>query len=259
MQRYQLFEFEDQVWFPAFLRNYVTDYLQFVANRFDIYRPIIPVLVKGLLESQGLRMVDLGSGGGGGLLRIVDHVQKALPKLKVVLTDFYPNTAAFRETVDQNPAAFSYHPEPVDACQVPPALAGLRTMFLSFHHFTPTGARQILSDAVAAGAPIAVFEAQKRDWPHLLRFAFTPLMTLLLTPAIRPLTPGRVFFTYLLPIVPLVVGWDGIVSVLRTYTAAELAALTRDIPGSETYAWQIGETSPQPFALTYLLGYPRRD
>ena len=48
MARIHLFEFEDQQWFPSFLRNYMTDFLQFISNKFDIYKPVVPVIQKGL-------------------------------------------------------------------------------------------------------------------------------------------------------------------------------------------------------------------
>jgi hypothetical protein len=38
--------------------------------------------------------------------------------------------------------------------------------------------------------------------------------------------------TYLLPVVPLVVLFDGIVSCWRTYTVAELAEFTAELSGS---------------------------
>ena len=52
MKRKQLFEFEDQRWFPAFLRNYLTDFLQFISNRFDIYKNVTPLLSE-LVKKEG--------------------------------------------------------------------------------------------------------------------------------------------------------------------------------------------------------------
>ena len=48
MKRVQLFEFEDQKWFPNSLRNYGTDFLRFISHKTKMYGPIIPVLEKGL-------------------------------------------------------------------------------------------------------------------------------------------------------------------------------------------------------------------
>ena len=68
MERIHLFEFEDLKWFPAFLRNYITDFLQFLSNQTKMYKPIIPIIKKGLEKSRTHQIIDLGSGGGGGLI-----------------------------------------------------------------------------------------------------------------------------------------------------------------------------------------------
>lgn len=257
MKRFHLFEFEDFDWFPTSLRNYLTDYLQFVSNLFDFYAPIVPILVKGLNASHGTTMIDLGSGGGGGLVRVANQLATKVTGLQIVLTDLHPNLAAFEATVAKNPQVFSYRPEKIDALNVPPALTGFRTQFLSFHHFQPHAAQQILQNAVDAGAAIAIFEGQKRDLSHLLRFALSPIFVLLFTPFIKPLTLGRLVFTYLIPVVPLVVMWDGVVSVLRTYTAAELQNMTAALRDGDLYRWEIGEAKNGQVTIPYLLGYSK--
>ena len=257
MKRLHLFEFEDFEWFPTSIRNYLTDYLQFVSNLFDFYASVIPLLIEGLRASHGTTMIDLGSGGGGGLVRVADQLAAEVTDLQIVLTDLHPNIAAFEATVAKNPQVFSYRPDKINALDVPPTLTGFRTQFLSFHHFQPQDAQQILQNAVDAGVPIAIFEGQKRDINHLVRFALSPLFVLLFTPFIKPFILGRLVFTYLIPVVPLVVMWDGVVSVLRTYTAAELREMTNSLRKGETYHWKISEAKNGQVTIPYLLGYPK--
>ncbi|WP_422861060.1 hypothetical protein [Flagellimonas sp. W118] len=63
MGRLHLFEFEDQKWFPSFLRDYGTDFLQFLSNKVKLYKPVVSVLERGLRASGTNTIVDLGSGG----------------------------------------------------------------------------------------------------------------------------------------------------------------------------------------------------
>ena len=98
MKRIHLFEFEDQKWFPSFLRNYGTDFLQFLSNKTKMYKPVIPVIKKGLQKSKNDQIIDLGSGGGGGLIWLNSELKKDIPNLKIILTDFYPNISAFKFT-----------------------------------------------------------------------------------------------------------------------------------------------------------------
>ena len=90
MKRLHLFEFEDLPWFPGFIRNYGTDFLQFVSNKFDLYKGITPLLVSKLKHAGKTQILDLASGGGGGLLTIGKKLKEEIPDLQITLTDYYP-------------------------------------------------------------------------------------------------------------------------------------------------------------------------
>lgn len=258
MRRYHLFEFEDLQWFPQSIRNYGTDFLRFVANQFDFYKGVIPVIKKGLKKSGTDTVVDLASGGGGGWLKIIEHLKREGVKVRVVLTDYYPNIEAFNETIKKDENIFSYEKSSVDARHVPAQLRGLRTQFLSLHHFRPEEAKQILQNAVDNNVAIAIFEAQERDWLTFFKFMLSPLNVILLTPFIRPFKIGRIFFTYILPIVPLFILWDGLVSVLRTYNLEELRQMTKSLERTETFSWELEKVKTGPSVVLYVLGYPKQ-
>ena len=83
-------------------------------------------------------------------------------------------------------------------------------------------------------------------------------MVMLSTPWIRPFRWSRLFFTYLLPLVPLLCLWDGVVSQLRAYTPTEMLKIAED-SGVEGYRWQAEKISHPslPLRLTYLVGHPK--
>ena len=147
MNRIHLIEFEDQPWFPGFLRNYMTDLLQFLANKSKLFKPSIGILDEMLKSSKENNIIDLGSGGGGGLLYIAEELAKAHPDLNILMTDLYPNISAFKYTKTQNDI-FSYKSLSIDARKVPAELKGLRTQFLSLHHFRPEEAKAILQNGI---------------------------------------------------------------------------------------------------------------
>ena len=130
-------------------------------------------------------------------------------------------------------------------------------MFLSFHHFKPDQATHILQNAVDTKQPIAIFEAQERNIVNFIKFMFSPINLLLTTPFIRPFKTGRIIFTYLIPIVPIFVLWDGLVSVLRTYTAAELINMSENLNNSSSFEWEISKTKDRGITILYLLGFPK--
>lgn len=257
MKRIHLFEFEDQKWFPAFLRNYGTDFLQFLSNKTGMYKPIIPLIEETMRKTNTETIIDLGSGGGGGLVKLNEELKKKIPALKIILTDYFPNIDAFQHTKKQADN-FEYEVQPVDARDVPPYLKGLRTQFLSFHHFEPDDARLILQNAVDARSAIAIFEAQERSILSIFAMLFSPITVLLTTPFIRPFKLGRIIFTWLIPIVPLFVLWDGVVSSFRTYSVKEMNMLIKELNETEKYDWQVGKIKSGPSKLLHLIGTEKK-
>jgi len=260
MARLHLFEIEDQAWCPAPVRDAATDYLRFAINTADSYAPALPHLVAALTRSGAKRILDLCSGGSGPWLKLLPPLTAEVPGAAVTLTDRYPNVEAFERAREESGGTLRFEQEPVDATAVPQRLTGFRTVFTAFHHFRPEQARAILADAVHSGQGIAVFEATERSPVNIIMMFLTPLILLFVTPLIRPFTFSRILFTYIIPLVPLVVLWDGVVSCLRTYSPDELRALVAEVPGSEHYDWQIGQErgAKGPIPVTYLTGVPRQ-
>lgn len=256
MARLHLFEFEDLAWFPRSIRNYGTDFLQFLSVKTSLFDPAWPLLRDAIKKSKQQHVLDLASGGGGPWSRLSPRLSDELPGIKVSLTDYYPNQAAFERLAHIYPNLV-YSMEPVDARKVPANILGFRTMFLSFHHFKPEQAQAILQDSVDRARPIAIFEGQERSLLSLLAMLFSPISLILSTPLIRPFSIGRLIFTYLIPLLPLMVLWDGLVSSLRTYSTSELQSLVDSLENKESFEWDIQRIRSGPGVLIYLIGLPK--
>lgn len=103
---------------------------------------------------------------------------------------------------------------------------GVRTLFSSFHHFRRRLAREILADAARQGVPICVFEGNERSaWACLALLVGIIPSALLWTPSLRPVRSRRQLLTYVIPLDPAVMLWDGLVSNLRANSEDELQAL----------------------------------
>ena len=256
MKRRQLFEFEDCRWFPSLLRDFMTDYLRFVSCKFNLFGATLPVLNEILQQTGRSQIVDIASGGGGPWFTLIPKLLEQVPGLRVKLTDYYPNQSGLQEVVSAFPEAVEVEPRSIDAKAVPQDLVGLRTQFLSLHHFNPSDVKDILRNAIAAQEPIAIFEAQQRDVEHLIRFALSPIFVLLLTPFIKPVRITRLIFTYLIPLIPVLVFWDGLVSVLRTYTVNEMRDMAKEADEQQSYKWNTDVLNSGQIKLPYITGWP---
>lgn len=257
MKRFHALEFEDLSWFPNSWRDYGTDYLRFVATRFDIYGHISPIIEKGLDASGQNCWIDCASGGGSGLINLAEKMKSNRPDLKIILTDYYPNIEAFELTKKTNETVFDYEKNCIDAKQVPQKFKGtFRTMFGSFHHFRPKDAQQILQNAVDQNAPIAIFEPVGRNFPSFFSMLFVILNVLIMTPFIRPVRWSVLPFIYLIPLIPLYILWDGIASIFRTYSEKEMKELISKLKNAHQFEWEIGKRKKGPIPMQYLIGIP---
>jgi hypothetical protein len=254
--RLHLFELVDQDWYPAALRDHCTNYLATVTERMGIFDPAVPLLLKALDAGGADTVIDLGSGGGGPLPRLKGMLEREHGRrVRVIQTDLFPNAHA-RERATA--AGAEYLDRPVDAMQVPPELRGMRTLFNAMHHFRPDAVRAMLADAQARGVPIAVFDAIERSVVGVIGSLFIPLFVLLFTPLVRPRTLPRLFLTYVVPLLPLAIFWDGLVSTLRAYRPEELKQITDSLP-REGYTWETGVIRrPGKPPVTYVVGQPAR-
>lgn len=257
--RLQLFEFEDLPWFPRVIRAGMMDYLRFMISGLQTYQPIVPLLQRALAHTRQTHLLELCAGAGGGTEALLRTLQTTgLPEARVLLTDLYPQPAAWHLLASRTPG-LNFSKAAVDATAVPERLRGFRTVFSAFHHFPPAAAQALLADAVRRQAGIGVFEGAGKHWSELLlALTVLPVAQLLVTPFIRPFRWSRLFFTYLVPLIPLFTIWDGCVSILRMYPPAQLLALARRADPQGTFSWQAGKVrhwwGPQ---VTYLIGVPR--
>lgn len=262
MKRIQLFEFEDFDWFPQWLRRCITRLILVMHNLLGTSEKVSKLIAKGLQESTSSSVLDLCSGSGGPMPEVLHILQNKYDRkeLKVTLTDLYPDIKTAKAMNRNNGNHITYLTTPVDATaleNVDSQMSGFRTMIGSFHHFAPKQARKILSSAQAANEPILIFEISDNSLPIGLWWIAIPinfLMTFFITPMVRPMTWQQLFFTYIIPIIPIVFAWDGAVSNARTYTLEDLDEIVGSIE-STNYRWEKGTIQGKTTQL-YLLGIP---
>ena len=259
MRRFHLFEFEDLPWFPSLIRDAGTAFLEFVARQTHHGEALAPVLERALDRAHEDRIIDLCSGGSGPLPSTLAVIAEREGRtVRATLTDLYPNQNAFQRMTRDHPTIDAEF-ESVDATSVPAHLKGLRTLFSGLHHFRPAEARGILANAVEDRESIAIFEVVARHPIAIFGMFLTPWMTLLAVPFLRPFRWGWIPLTYLIPVIPLFIFWDGLVSCLRCYSQDELREMTSDL-ASTNYQWEIGglDVPGVPFKGVYAIGSPAR-
>lgn len=248
-------ELEDQPWCPAIVKSGMTDYLRFLFHFLNLYQPAAALLVQALEKCGKYTVVDLCSGSGGAVEKVIRSIHKNHNRsVNFILTDIYPRTDSWLYLAAKTSYAVAYVPYPVNATSVPAELKGFRTLFSGIHHFGPDSVRMIMEDAAAAGEGIAVFDGgDKNIFMVLLILLIHPLALLLFTPFIKPFRWTKLVYTYLVPLIPLGTVWDGVVSIANLYKPSELLTIARS--SAKGYDWKAGKVKNRyGLNITYLIG-----
>jgi hypothetical protein len=135
-----------------------------------------------------------------------------------------------------------------------------------FHNVRPEMARKILKSAHDNGEPLLIYEMGSNipilPWVLSLPIAL-PLIAavaMVLSAFVRPLTFRQIFFTYVIPLIPIFYAWDGHASVPRCYAMEDLDQLLVGLD-SPNYRWEKGPARNEKGRAvgTYLLGLPLAD
>jgi hypothetical protein len=260
LKRIHLFEFEDYSWFPNWLRICMTRYLNAFHKILGTSEVLAGLLADVINQTQRNKILDLCSGSGGPMIDVVHDLREKhnLKDITLSLSDLYPNLKAAGEINMKSGAGIKYITESVNATNINKDMDGIRTMVCSMHHMKPEVAQKILKGAKESQQPICIYEISDNSapiaiWWVAIPFAF--LMVFFITPIVRPMTWQQLVFTYLIPLIPLFIAWDGAVSNARTYTIEDMSELIKGLE-SETYKWEMGTIPGRGGKKVFLKGTP---
>jgi len=267
MKRKELFEFEDLDWLPNVVRYGITNLIIVFHRLMGTAQVISRLIVQVREQHHFTQITDLGSGAGGPMpevIRILNADHKT-DKLTLLLSDLYPSPKVIAKTNNKGLKNVKYSTSSIDAREIGIAPKGLKTMIASFHHMNPSTAKSILLSAQENREPLLIYEVAKNNIPFVVWLVLLPLslliliiMSLVMTPFVRPLSIGQIVFTYIIPIIPLIYAWDGQASLMRTYTFEGIRSLL-DGEEQSDYHWEISDAKNENEKKVgyYVMGYPK--
>ncbi|MEM6795105.1 MAG: class I SAM-dependent methyltransferase [Acidobacteriota bacterium] len=262
MKRLHLLELHEQSWMPATWRQLFQKGLGLAQRHLAVYQNATVPMTKLLHKTGAEEVLDLCSGSAGVVMDLVDRLDPEV-RPRVVFSDLYPNLSAFERLKEELGDRVDYFAEPVDAFSPPPGTPRVRSIVSALHHFRPAEVRAMLRDAAENADGFIALEGTGRTWINMLLSLPLPLPAAILTAfSLRPWRLHHVLWGLLLPVIPLIALFDGLVSNLRTYTPEELQGFCDEISGGRDsdFVWEVG-TLPiprSPLHSTYVIGW-RRD
>jgi hypothetical protein len=205
-------------------------------------------------------------------------------EVKFVLTDLHPHIPEWTKAAAKS-EHLSFVSKPVDATNAPTDLIKrdgkktFRLFFLAFHHFDDPMARDILRNTLetadgfgyitvsvkrvlsADSTRDSIFELQERTISSIITVTAMGILMFFISPFYFWRSPGHLFFTYIIPLIPLILVLDGYVSSLRTRTSEEIHELMKEC-GASADGWTVKSGAAQhtwPTGyMTYVIGVKDR-
>lgn len=281
IRRKHYLELHEKSWCPKILRRYMLAALTFgwsykptspkwlpaiffkAFNRFTYSAADAAVepLLEGLKVTKQNKILDLCSGTGGPLVVLIDAIEQTHGyPIKITLSDIIPCYTEWKSLqMKHGENKVSFIASCVDARRAE-HYKGFRTLSCCLHHFRPQDAIAILQSAVNSQEGILIMEMTERSLRGMLMMIGNcQLTTFLAALLIRPFSFSRFFYTFIIPLVPLLFLFDGITGVLRTYTDEEKWSMIKKVAGWENYVWQLKAKKLWRTAgsFNYILGYPK--
>jgi len=257
MKRINIKEFHETKYCPGVWRDLMTDFLSVFTYNANPYKIIFPFLKNAISRSGSRKIIDFGSGGGTYMLKLLQEIDPNSESYTAELTDKFPNKQCFQRIETLSGGRIKYNRESVDLLEGGKP-QGFWTFFSTAHHFNKKELKTLLETAVKQKCGIGIFEYSSREILQIvLPSLMVPFLVLAVTPLITPFSWRRLFWTYILPVVPTLVMVDGFISHMKSYSVAELEKIASET-ASLDYHFECGrkriflKTCP----ITYLTGYP---
>ncbi|KAI8685635.1 hypothetical protein NCS55_00236400 [Fusarium keratoplasticum] len=268
LPRFHLIEIEDYSWCPIWLREYAHRSLAAVWSTVGFNRTtstaaqmcdVITANLPG--HPSEYHFVDACAGAGGPTPIFEEVLNERMasegkPPIEFLLTDLFPDLDAWK-AITAKSDHISYVEKPVDATKASRYAARdkkeLRIFSMCFHHFDDAGARKVLRSCIEESDAFMIFELTHRTPSSLITTTFVILSPFVTTLLWWWWSPMHLFFTYIIPVVPLFFVINGYVSCLRGRTPEEMFKLIQ-AEGIDTTGWRFtnGETRVlPPFGTIY--------
>jgi len=232
-KRSHLFEFDDQPWLPKLLRR---AYMEILGNNIFRTSPFKDRLRKDL-ESQNVEVIHSLCSGDGQFIYFLYKLLEKDRKTKFVLSDLFPLPQDYLRLKTLTHGDIDFIATPIDATQIQPVCGDWFLMAGSLHHLQEEQVKAIFERITENDRTLIMMENHDRSYAQALKLLIIlPVFSILASIFGKPFRLEKLLFGALLPIVPLMILVDGLVSNFRSYRLVDLQQILDQLPNVHDYS-----------------------
>jgi hypothetical protein len=231
-KRWHLFEFDDQSWLPNTLRQLYMNILG--SNKFRV-RPFKRRLIEDL-QNEKIRIIHSLCSGNGNFVFLLYTLLQEQKAIKFILSDLFPLTSEYKRLKSLTNGDIDFIDSPVDATKIQPTFGEWFLMAGSLHHFRENDLELIFQMVIDNKGTLIMMENHNRTYAQALKLLLVlPIFTVFVSIFSKPFRLIRLVFGVILPVVPMMILVDGIISNFRSYKKVDLDSILYKLSNANGY------------------------
>ena len=211
MKRKQITQIINTDWCPEHLKKLVAEFLSWFVIKVNATKPFIPVIEEVLDKTSNSKIINVEFNIGAGIETVKPFLREDIAVTSMDISQFEGNEK------------------------------GVYLFINAFHQLDAKKAGKILQRIADSGNPVVVVEGNNDSlWQIVGMTVFVPLTVLLTALFVKPFRFSRLIFTYLIPVLPIIIVIDGCIALLKLYDPDDLLELTSSIK-TTNYEWKAGK------------------
>lgn len=230
--RVDSFEFGDLAAAPAFYHQFLREFMSKIYLVFGIHK-LWRSEISSFVKKQNSQCIHDPCAGSGYVNQLIFESLPRELDAKFYLSDLMTNESPeFAKQINAlGYKNLKFAESPVDLLKIE-AENQMPKMFVnSFHHFSREQVKEILKNTLGQGKEVLVLEYCRKTPDSLLSMLFGAILSLIFFPFVvekKYILPSFIF-CFLVPIIPLMLVWDGVVSCLRTHSVSSLRQILMEL------------------------------
>ncbi|MEM6720304.1 MAG: hypothetical protein AAF611_13345 [Bacteroidota bacterium] len=211
MKRKQITQIINTNWCPTFIKKMIAEFLSWFVLQTNATKPFIPVIEDILEKTQTKKIINIEFNLGAGIETVQPFLKDDITVDSIRISEFHTNKN------------------------------GLYLFINSFHQLHASKAKEVLQKIADSGNPVVIVEGNNDSlWQIVGMTVFVPLTVLLTAFFVKPFRMVRILFTYIIPILPIIIVIDGCIALLKLYNPSDLLTLTSSVT-TKNYDWKAGK------------------
>lgn len=233
------FQISNAKWTPASFKNLVTEFLDYIVQLVEANKPFCALINKS--ANKPLKFYLYAPEVGGSSAFTASFLLKEFPKAEIFLIADNLTSQRLQHLQSLVPDLASAQKIPFH--EIPPQNAKAEQILISVNHshlISDEALHQDLLRMTSHFDQIIIGEGNNQSLRQVIgMLLLSPLVACICSFFVKPFRVSRLLLTYILPILPLVISWDGILALFMIRSPQKIKSLTEKLP--QNWNWQSGK------------------